>query len=181
MTESSNEVIKHSIGMAHEDEAAIGALRKGSTWSPPMQRQAVPRRLNRVASRNDLDLLLFLVLGLAHSLCQHAIEWDTTGRPRTGSSWIILAAFLPSLLPTNPSRFFPLIPPRTRARRGWDRREDCSWNLVHVLGPRVSDQLWKKIVGLTRQLGLAITVDLFASESKARAERFATRNREPIR
>jgi hypothetical protein len=47
--------------------------------------------------------------------------------------------------------------------------------VVHVLGPRVSDQLWNVIVGLIRQLGLAITVDLFASESNARAERFATR------
>lgn len=121
--------------LASDAEAAIGALRKNRTRSPPMQRQAV--RLNRVAYRNDLDLLLFHVPGLA--LVETGVE--------------------------------------LASREGTVFGEDA--NLAHVLGPRVSDQLWNEIVGLIRPLGWAITIELFASESNARAERFGSRFGEP--
>ena len=121
--------------LANDAEAAIGALRKGSTRSPPMQRQAV--RLNRAAYRNDLDLLLFHVPGLA------LVEAGIDGASRDGTTF----------------------------------GEDA--NLSHVLGPRVCDQLWNDIAGLIRPLGWVITIDLFASESNARAERFASRYGEP--
>ena len=48
-----------------------------------------------------------------------------------------------------------------------------------MLGPRVSDGLWADIVRLIQPLEWNITIDLFASESNARADRFANRFGEP--
>jgi hypothetical protein len=121
--------------LVNDAEAAVGALPKGSTKSPPMQRQAV--RLNRVAYTNDLDLLISHVPGTA------LVESGVDGASRDG---VVFG-------------------------------EDV--NLQHVLGPRVSDGLWADIVRLIQPLEWNITIDLFASESNARADRFASRFGEP--
>jgi len=66
------------LGLLRIDaEAAIGALAKGSTGSPEMQRQAV--RLNRVACTNELELVLAHVPGLA--LVEAGINADSTAPP----------------------------------------------------------------------------------------------------
>ena len=52
-------------------------------------------------------------------------------------------------------------------------------NLAHVLGPRVSDGLWASISSLLEPLRWRVTVDLFATESNARAERYFSRFGEP--
>ena len=68
------------FGLLRNDaEAAIGALTKGSTSSPPMQRQAV--RLNRVSYRQELDLLLAHVPGLA------LVEEGIDGASRAGAQF----------------------------------------------------------------------------------------------
>ena len=121
--------------LRNDAEAAIGALSKGSTSSPPMQRQAV--RLNRVAYRQELDLVLAHVPGLA------LVEEGIDGASRSGSQF------------------------------GADA------NLEHVLGPRVSDRLWDLIESLLAPLGWKVTIDLFASESNARAQRYCSRFPEP--
>ena len=83
------------FGLLRNDaEAAIGALIKGSTSSPPMQRQAV--RLNRVSYRQELDLLPAHVPGLAWSRRASTVlrepersldptpTWSTCSGPRVG-------------------------------------------------------------------------------------------------
>jgi hypothetical protein len=52
-------------------------------------------------------------------------------------------------------------------------------NLANVLGPRVSDGLWASITSLPEPLRWRVTVDLFATEANARAERFFSRFGEP--
>lgn len=128
--------LRARFGLLRNDaEAAIGALSKGSTSSPEMQRQAV--RLNRLAYENELDLLLTHVPGL--SLVDEGID----GASRTGTHF------------------------------GPDA------NLAHVLGPRIGDGLWATIQALLAPLGWRVTVDLFATESNARAARFYSRYSEP--
>ena len=68
------------FGLLRNDaQAAIGALIKGSTSSPPMQRQAV--LLNRVSYRQELDLLLAHVQGLA------LVEEGIDGASRAGAQF----------------------------------------------------------------------------------------------
>lgn len=124
------------FGLLRNDaEAAIGALAKGSTGSPDMQRQAV--RLNRLAYEHELDLLLMHVPGLA------LVEEGIDGASRAGTHF------------------------------GSDA------NLAHVLGPRVGNDLWATIRSLIAPLRWEVTVDLFATESNARAARFFSRFSEP--
>ena len=52
-------------------------------------------------------------------------------------------------------------------------------NLAHVLGPRIGDGLWSTILSLLAPLRWTVTVDLFASESNARAVRYFSRFGEP--
>ena len=121
--------------LRNDAEAAIGALSKGSTGSPAMQRPAV--RLNRIACANELELVLTHVPGLA------LVEEGIDGASRSGSHF------------------------------GPDA------NLAHVLGPRIGDGLWDTILTLLAPLRWTVTVDLFASESNARAARYFSRYGEP--
>ena len=128
--------LRGRLGLLRNDaEAAIGALAKGSTGSPEMQRQAV--RLNRVARANELELVLTHVPGLA------LVEEGIDGASRSGSHF------------------------------GPDA------NLAHVVGPRVGDGLWNTILSLLAPLRWTVTVDLFATESNARAARYFSRFGEP--
>ena len=128
--------LRACFGLLRNDaEAAIGALAKGSTGSPAMQRQAV--RLNRAAYGVEADLLLAHVPGLA------LVEEGIDGASRTGDHF------------------------------GSDA------NLAHVLGPRVGDTLWSTIQSLIAPLRWKVTVDLFATESNARAPRYFSRFGEP--
>jgi hypothetical protein len=52
-------------------------------------------------------------------------------------------------------------------------------NLAHVLGPRVSDGLWASIMSLLEPLRWRVTIDLFATETNARADRYFSRFGEP--
>jgi hypothetical protein len=62
------------------------------------------------------------------------------------------------------------------SRGGGELGEDC---VEAVLGPAVSDGLWEIIVAELRLVGWRVTVDLFASASNARCERFCSRTHEP--
>ena len=128
--------LRARFGLLRTDaEAAIGALAKGSSSSPVMQRQAV--RLNRISYEHELDLLLMHVPGLA------LVEEGIDGASRSGTHF------------------------------GPDA------NLAHVLGPRVSEALWATIESLLAPLRWRVTVDLFATESNARAARYFSRYSEP--
>jgi len=48
-----------------------------------------------------------------------------------------------------------------------------------VLGPSVSDELWRRILDVAKEAGWKISVDLFASAGNARAKRFFSRFPEP--
>ena len=52
-------------------------------------------------------------------------------------------------------------------------------NVESVLGPRVTDELWMRVLGVTEKAGWRISVDLFASAANTRAARFVTRFPEP--
>ena len=70
--------LRSGFGLLRNDaEAAIGALAKGSTSSPAMQRQAV--RFNRVCYRQELDVTLMHVPGLA------LVEEGIDGASRDGT------------------------------------------------------------------------------------------------
>jgi hypothetical protein len=62
------------------------------------------------------------------------------------------------------------------SRGGGELGEDC---VEAVLGPAVSDGLWEIIVAELRLVGWRVTVDLFASASNARCERYCSRTHEP--
>ena len=124
------------IGFFRNDaEAAVAALRKGSTSSPPMQAGSL--RFSRLCAGSDIDPLCMHVPGLA--LIAEGID----GASRSGTSF------------------------------GQDA------NLEHVAGPCVTDQLWGRIAQAVGLCGLRVTVDLFASESNKRAERYCSRYGEP--
>ena len=115
-------------------EAVVGTLIKGSTSSPPIQRQAV--LFDRVSYCQELDLLLAHVPGLA------LVEEAQEGIVRS-------------------------------SRAGTQFGPDA--NLEHVLGPWVSDGLWGWNESLVAPLGWKVTIDLFASESNSRAQRYCRR------
>lgn len=124
------------LGFFRNDaEAAISALRKGSTSSPPMQAGSL--KFSRLCAGSDVDPLCMHVPGLA--LIAEGID----GASRSGEHF------------------------------GRDA------NLQNVAGPCVSDRLWGRIAEVVGLCGLRITVDLFASESNRRAERYCSRYGEP--
>jgi hypothetical protein len=64
------------------------------------------------------------------------------------------------------------------ASRGGDYfGEDA--NLESVLGPAITDDFWRLIQDALADIGWRITVDLFATQSNRRAERFCSRYGEP--
>ena len=64
-------------------------------------------------------------------------------------------------------------------RSGSDFGTDA--NLESVLKPIVSDELWAKIKATAQSAGLHVTLDLFATESNRRAERYCSRYGSPGR
>jgi hypothetical protein len=124
------------LGFFRNDaDAAVAALRKGSTSSRPMQ--AGSPYFSRLCAGSDIDPLCMHVPGLA--LIAEGID----GASRSGTTF------------------------------GQDA------NLEHVAGPCVTDQLWGRIVGAAELCGLRVTLDLFATESNRRAERYCSRYGEP--
>ena len=124
------------LGFFRNDaEAAISALRKGSSSSPPMQAGSL--KFARLCAGAGVDPLCMHVPGLA--LVAEGID----GASRSGTTF------------------------------GKDA------NLDSVVGPSVSDSLWAKIAGAAQRCGLRVTVDLFATESNRRAERYCSRYGEP--
>jgi hypothetical protein len=128
--------LRGMIGLLRNDaEAAIAALRKGSTQSEPMQRSAL--RASRLCARLDLDLLPWHVPGM------QLVEEGVDGASRGG------------------------------------RHFGDDANLESVVGPAVSDALWRRIMAVVAEVGLEVTVDAFATESNRRAQRFWSRFGEP--
>ena len=64
-------------------------------------------------------------------------------------------------------------------RSGTDFGTDA--NLESVLKPIVSDELWAKTKATAQSAGLHVTLDLFATESNRRAERYCSRYGSPGR
>ena len=62
------------------------------------------------------------------------------------------------------------------SRGGGDLGDDC---VDAIVGPAVSDDLWGRIEEELQKLGWRVTIDLFASASNARCERFCSRTHEP--